>query len=277
MKSWHKKLAIAVAATILVVVLIGPSLLKWASEKMIATGPNGPETPANVGLPYEHLRISSSERLLDAYLVRAAPDCHPRAALLIFHGVGETISQWVGVQRLLFDHCISSLVFDYSGDGDSTGRGSVENLNQDAPAAYNFFRAQFSGDERLCVLGFSMGNAPLLDSIDKFRPAPSCIVIASAFSSGRDSAEYHWKIPHLLMKMIPDAWDNVRSVSQVHSPLLVLHSDADQVNPVWMGQRIFAAAPQPKQFAVVHGFRHNAAYKDPSEQWWAPVIEFVRQ
>ncbi len=277
MRSWHKRLAIAVAVTILIVVLIGPALLKWASEKMIATGPNGQETPANVGLSYEHLKIPSGQRRLDAYLVRAAADCHPRFALLIFHGVGETISQWVGVQRLLFDHCISSLVFDYSGDGDSTGHGSVENLDQDAPAAYTVFRARFSGQERLCVLGFSMGNAPLLDSIDKFQPAPSCVVIASAFSSGRDSAEYHWRIPRLLLKLVPDAWDNVRSVSQVHSSLLVLQSDADQVNPLWMGQRIFEAAPQPKQLAVLHGFPHNAAYRNPSEQWWAAVIEFVRQ
>ena len=106
---------------------------------MIATGPNGPETPTSVGLRYERWKIPSGGRSLDAYLVQAAPDCHPRAALLIFHGVGETISHWVGVQRLLYDHCISSVVFDYSGDGDSTGRGSVENLDQDASATYESF------------------------------------------------------------------------------------------------------------------------------------------
>lgn len=276
MKSWCKKLVIATSGVLLGFFLIGPLLLKWAGEKMIATGPNGPGTPATVGLPYEHLKISSGGRLLDTYLVWAAEDCHPRAALLIFHGVGETISQWVGVQRLLYDHCISSLIFDYSGDGDSTGRGSVENLNQDAPAAYEFFAARFGSRERLCILGFSMGNAPMLDSVGKFRPPPSCIVVASAFSSGRDSAKYHWKVPRLFMKMVPDPWDNVHNVSQVRSSLLVLHSDADQVNPLWMGRRIFEAAPAPKQLMVVHGLRHNAAYKTSNEQWWGPVIQFVR-
>jgi len=168
------------------------------------------------------------------------------------------------------------MVFDYSGDGDSTGHGSVENLDQDGLAAYQFFAARFASPERLCVLGFSMGNAPMLESLGKFRPAPSCLVVASAFSSGRDSAASHWKIPSLFMKVVPDSWNNVQSASQIHSPLLVLHSDADQVNPVWMGQKIFAAAPEPKQLIVVHGLRHNAAYASPSEQWWGPVIEFVR-
>lgn len=244
---------------------------------MIATGPNGPETPATLGLAYEHLKIPSGERLLDTYIVRAAPDCSPRSALLIFHGVGETISQWVPVQRLLYDHCISSMTFDYSGDGNSTGRGSVENLDQDAVAAYQFFAARFDSQERLCVLGFSMGNAAMLQSVGKFRPVPSCMVIASAISSGRESAEYHWKIPKIFMAIVPDTWNNVENVSQVRSPVLVLHSDADRVNPVWMGQKIFEAAPQPKRLAILHGLRHNAAYKSPSEQWWQPAIQFVGQ
>ena len=277
MKAWCKKLGITVTGVLLILVLIGPLLLKWAGEKMIATGPNGPETPASVGLAYEHSKIFSGGRWLDAYLVEAAQDCRPRVALLILHGVGETISQWVGVQSLLYNHCISSLIFDYSGDGDSTGRGSVENLDEDAPAAYEFFAERFGSRERLCILGFSMGNAPMLDSVGKFRPAPSCIVVASAFSSRRDSAEYHWKIPRLFMKVVPDPWDNVHNVSQVRSSLLVLHSDADQVNPPWMGQRIFEAAPAPKQLTVVHGLRHNAAYKSPGVQWWEPVIQFVRR
>lgn len=90
---------------------------------MISTGPNGPETPSTAGLAYERLKIPTGSRLLDAYLVEAPFTCQSRAALLIFHGVGETISQWVSVQLLLHDHCISSVVFDYSGNGDSSPRG----------------------------------------------------------------------------------------------------------------------------------------------------------
>jgi fermentation-respiration switch protein FrsA (DUF1100 family) len=255
--------------------LAGPFLLEGFEQKMISTGPNGSQTPASVGLAYEGARIPSGPRLLDAYIVPAATTCQPRVALLIFHGVGETISDWIGAQRLLHEQCISSLVFDYSGSGDSTGRATVKHLDEDVVSAYTFFVSRFADIGRRCVLGFSMGNAPMLESLSRFSPEPACMVVGSAFSSGRDSASLVG-IPDFLFAILPDQWNNVRNVSGTHPPLLVVHSDADKVLPLWMGQRIFQAASEPKTFALVHGLRHNASYSDVALEWWGPVITFVR-
>ena len=101
---------IAIAPLVLLIFAFHPLLLDRLERAMISTGPNGPWTPATVGLAYERLKIPSGNRLLDSYLVEAAANCRPRSALLIFHGVGETDSQWVNVvQPLLYDHCISSV------------------------------------------------------------------------------------------------------------------------------------------------------------------------
>jgi uncharacterized protein len=143
MRSRIRKAAIAVGIVVLVSLLSSPLLLRLAEEKVIETGPNGPETLATVGLAFERLRIASGPRFLDAYLVGARSDCQPRVALLVFHGVGETISNWVQAQRLLHDQCISSLVFDYSGDGNSTGPGTAKHLDEDAVAAYGVFVSVF--------------------------------------------------------------------------------------------------------------------------------------
>ena len=244
---------------------------------MISTGPNGPETPATVGLPFERLKIPSGARLLDAYLVEASSTCRLHTAVLIFHGVGETISQWVNVQRLLHDRCISSVVFDYSGNGDSSPPGTVRNLHEDAIAAYTLFQARFVATSGVCVLGFSMGNAVLLDAYTEFHPWPTCMIVGSAFSSARDGAALAWGIPRWIAHALPDQWNNVAAISHSHSPLLVLHSDADSSNPLWMGERIYQAAPQPKRLVILHGLRHNAAYRGPIEQWWAPAITFIEE
>ena len=277
MRRGYRNAAIVVVALVLFVLALSPLLLERLERAMISTGPNGPETPATTGLAYERLKISSESRLLDTYLVEAPSTCQPGAALLIFHGVGETISQWVSVQRLLHDHCISSVVFDYSGNGDSSPPGTVRNLHQDAIAAYAMFHARFARIERLCTLGFSMGNAVLLDAYTEFHPEPNCMIIGGAFSSARDGAVHAWGIPAWMARTLPDQWNNVAAISHRHPPLLVLHSDADSSNPVWMGQRIYQAAPEPKQLVILHGLRHNAAYRGPIEQWWAPVITFVKE
>jgi uncharacterized protein len=251
-----------------------PLILNISSKKFLNTGPNGPETPATVGLAFDRLRIPSGSRILDAYLVRAPAACQPRVAVLIFHGVMETISEWVLAQKFLYDHCISSVVFDYSGHGDSSRPGTIGHLNEDAIPVYASFVSQFPG-ERLCVLGHSMGNGPMLESVSHFRPPPSCVVVANAFSSLRDAGRKRGT-SSILLYAIPDAWDNVENAKLVRIPLLVVYSDADRVNPPAMGQRIFDSAPEPKQLAVLHGFPHNALYRTPTEDWWAPVLRFLQ-
>jgi len=273
----YRNAAIVVVALVLVILALSPLLLERLERAMISTGPNGTETPATVGLTYERLKVPSDSRLLDAYLVEAPSTCHPRAALLIFHGVGETISQWVSVQRLLHDHCISSVVFDYSGDGDSSPPGTVRNLHQDAIAAYALFHKRFAATGRVCTLGFSMGNAVLLDAYTEFHPAPACMIVGGAFSSARDGAVHAWGIPEWMAHVLPDQWNNVAAISRGHPPLLVVDSDADRANPIWMGERIYQAAPEPKQFVILHGLPHNAACRGAIERWWTPVITFIEE
>ena len=277
MRKGYRKAAIAAAIAFLAALASLPVALGRLEHAMIETGPNGPETPAGLGLAFERLKIPSGNRVLDGYLVESAPSCQRHRALLIFHGVGETISQWVKVQRLLYDSCIASVVFDYSGNGDSSRPGTVGNLHQDAIAAYSAFQAHFGTAGRVCTLGFSMGNAVLLDAYTEFQPPPGCMILGGAFSSGRDSAVRGWGIPKWMARALPDQWNNVAAISRSHPPLLVIHSDADSVNPLWMGQRIYQAAPEPKQLVILHGLRHNAAYRGAIEQWWGPVIEFIEQ
>ena len=277
MRRGYRNAAIVVVALVLLILALSPLLLERLERAMISTGPNGPQTPATVGLAYERLKIASGSRLLDAYLVKAPSSCQPQAALLIFHGVGETISEWVGVQRLLYNHCISSVVFDYSGNGDSSPPGTVRNLHQDAVAAYTLFHTRFAATSRGCTLGFSMGNAVLLEAYTEFHPAPACMVIGGAFSSAREGAIHAWGIPGWMAHVLPDQWNNVAAISHSHPPLLVVHSDADHANPIWMGERIYQAAPEPKQFVILHGLRHDAAYRGPIEQWWATVITFIEE
>ena len=251
------------------------SIMDRAGAKVLTTGPNGPETPASVGLAFERVSIPSGSRRLDGYLVRADAGCRDAPALLIFHGLGATISRLVKAQRFLHDHCVSSLVFDYTGSGDSPRPASFSAVNADVPAAYEFARRAFAPDVRLFVLGHSMGNAPMLEGLPRFSRPPDGIVVASAFSTLRASTARQGAYG-MFAWVMPDVWDNILAVKAVHGRVLVLHSDADQINPLKEGQAIFAAANEPKTMSVVHGLTHNAPFNDPSEAWWEPVLQFMR-
>jgi alpha-beta hydrolase superfamily lysophospholipase len=260
-------------ACILVALQI-PTIVRNIEFGILNPGLRSDTTPAALGLTFERLSIPSNERRLDAFLVRAAASCEKPPALLIFHGVDETAPNWFAAQQLLAAHCITSLMFDYSGHGASSPHGSIGHMKKDAQAAYAGFVARIP-DGRRCVMSFSMGAGPMLEAITRFKPAPDCVVVASAFTSARDWSVAFAHVPRALTYLMTDIWDNERNIAAVRSPILIVHSASDEINPFEMGKRLFAAAPRPKSFAPLENLSHNSSYRKPTEKWWAPAMAFV--
>ena len=239
----------------------------------LITAPNGPETPATFGAPFETLTIASGDRKLDATLVRAAADTAP--ALLIFHGTAEAVSYWADTQALLYRHGITSMVFDYSGFGRSTGRATAAHIEEDADSAYAEFARRIGKRARLFVLGYSLGSGVVFDALPRFRPSPSGVVFAASYSSARDGAVAFGLVPRWATFLLPDLWNNVRDARNLRQPLLVMQSDADQLFPVSMARAVYDAATVPKQLVVLHGYRHEAGHQSPTDEYWAPVVRFL--
>jgi fermentation-respiration switch protein FrsA (DUF1100 family) len=252
------------------------------------TGPLGPfekstlnpgvrseATPAEVGVAFERVAIPSSGRILDGFLVRADRSCAPATAVLIFHGRGETIADWVKVQKYLHSHCVSSLVFDYAGHGHSTGVGTVDHLNEDAVAADTFFLAAFQSASRRCLLSHSLGGGPMLFAATQPSAHPDCVVAANPFSSLREMAALGG-MPKAQVWAISDVWDNVDRVKQLDAPLLWVASRADTTIPIALGEEVYEAKPERKASVTLDGFSHNAIYLDTPDAIWTPILAFVK-
>jgi fermentation-respiration switch protein FrsA (DUF1100 family) len=119
-----------------------------------------------------------------------------------------------------------------------------------------------------------MGNAPMLQEYSAFRPVPDCVVVANAFSSVEDMAKASGA-PAPLAVLLRGVWDNADNIKAVSVPLLVIHSDADQTIPPAVSKRLVDAAP-PKALRIqLHGFEHNALFRNPDLKWWSPVLVFL--
>ena len=240
----------------------------------LITAPNGPETPETFGAPYQQLSIVSGDRRLDATLVRAAADSSP--ALLIFHGTAEAVSFWADTQALLYRQGITSMVFDYSGFGRSTGRPTAAHLEEDADSAYAEFVRRVGQRTRHYILGYSLGSGVVLDAVPRFTPAPSGVVFMASYSSARDGAVAFGLIPKWATFLLPDMWNNVRDTRNLRQPLLVVQSDGDQLFPVRMAKAVYDAATVRKQMVVLHGYRHEDGHQRPTDEYWEPVVRFMK-
>lgn len=232
-------------------------------------------TPADVGLPFERVVIPSSDRKLDGFLVRADATCEAAPARLIFHGRGETVADWIAVQKFLHDKCVSSLVFDYSGHGRSSPPGTIDNINADSVAALDTFLKLFPATGRRCLLSHSLGGGPMLYAATHGDAKPDCVVAASPFSSLRDIA-IRGGAPEQAMLKLPDVWNNVEAAGHLSIPLLWVHSRSDKTIPVDLGQRVYDAKPGAKTSDMIDGFDHNAIYKEMPDAIWSPIIAFAK-
>ena len=246
-----------------------------AEKKLMIVHKNGTATPAQFGVAWTPFFIDSDGRRLEASLVMAQPLCRDRVAVLLVHGRDESLSDWAKAQAFLSKQCVSSILFDYSGNGDSGGAPNIANLNADVIAAYGVFVQKFPKPWRRCVLGHSMGNALMLHGFPSFVPPPDCVVVANAFSSVEDFAR-SGGAPPLFAMLLRGVWDNVEAIKAVKAPLMLVHSDADETIPASMPKRLEEAAPANAERVTLHGFSHDALYEQPSLDWWKPVLVFVK-
>ncbi len=268
-----RQLALFIA--VLAVVFVGVRRIAFVvvERQGLVSGRKGTDTPATFGAPFDEVAITSGDRRLDAALVRAASDSAP--ALLIFHGTGESISHWADTQALLYRQGITSMVFDYSGFGRSTGRPTVAHLQEDADSAYAEFIRRIGPRARPFVLGYSLGTGVVFDAVDRWSPPPAGVVFAASYSSAREGAVAFGLVPRWLTFLLPDLWNNVRDARKLRQPLLVLQSDGDQLFPVSMARAVHDAATVPKQLVILRGYRHEAGHRNPTEEYWAPVVRFL--
>ena len=54
-----------------------------------------------------------------------------------------------------------------------------------------------------------------------------------------------------------DQFRSVDVIGQVNAPILIMHGDRDGIVPIALGERLHAAAPQPKRFLRLRDVSHG--------------------
>ena len=267
---------LVVFLAVLAVVFVGIRRLAFMAVErrgLISARHRG-QTPESFGAPFDRVTITSGDRQLDATFVRAESDTAP--ALLVYHGTAEAISHWADTQALLRRRGITSMVFDYSGFGRSTGRATVAHLQEDADSAYAEFVRRIGPRARPFVLGYSLGTGVIFEAVGRWNPPPAGVVFAASYSSAREGAVAFGLVPRWATFLLPDLWNNVRDVRNLRQPLLVLQSDGDRLFPVAMARAVYDAATVPKHIVILRGYDHEAGHRDPTDDFWAPVVRFLQ-
>ena len=214
------------------------------SDRLIFLPPTSTYTARE--LPVRLIEADGGREVATLYLEH--PDS--RYTLLFSHGNGEDLGHLAPFLQELRSYGFSVLAYDYQGYGLSTGGPPGERATyRDIEAVHDYATAQLGIDpQRLLVHGRSVGTGPSLHLATTRRIGG--LILESGFTS---AFRVMTRVPLLPF----DRFHNLRRLSDVSVPVLVMHGTRDRVIPFRMGRQLYEAAPEPKVQLWVQGAGHN--------------------
>jgi fermentation-respiration switch protein FrsA (DUF1100 family) len=256
--------AIIIAALIYLALLIGIYLLQRHLLYHPSRNQLVPEAIGLTGVEVVNLATGPGEKLIAWY----SPPQAGKPTILFFHGNGGDISGR-GERFAFYQQAGFGVMFlSYRGYGESTGSPDEAGLVADAEAAYDWLAAKGHPANRLALVGESLGTGVAIQLA--LRRPVAALALEAPFTSAADVARlsYRWLPVGVLMK---DQFHSLDRIANLNVPLLVVHGTADGIVPFAMGEKLYAAAGEPKEFLRILDGTHVSIF---SEEAWRREIDF---
>jgi uncharacterized protein len=196
--------------------------------------------------------------------------------VLVCHGNAGNISlplrqEWT---RALTAEGVGVVAFDYRGYGASDdGPLDEEGLYRDARAVYDWMvGARGIDPQHIIIYGHSLGSGVASHLAADVEAAG--LILEGAFTSAPDvgAMAFPWLPVRLLASQ---RFASIGRIDSIAMPKLFLHATDDQVIPLEFGQRLFEAAPAPKEFVKLTG-GHDRAFSADSATYYGAMGRWLR-
>ena len=195
------------------------------------------------------------------------------ATLVMPHGNAGNISNRYALMAILRQYGFHVFMFDYRGYGRSEGVPSEQGLYMDGKAAFDYAATRPEvNSKKIFVWGTSLGGAVAVDIV-MHRPAAGLILESTFTSAAAMAAELYPSLP--VRFFLRTKFNSIEKIGQIHAPLLLMHGNEDRTVPFRLGQELYAAAHEPKEFYEITGADHNDTYMVGGSVYFQRVREFI--
>lgn len=212
-----------------------------------------------------HLRTDEDESI--AALHYPAADGMP--TFLYSHGNAEDMGQAIELYQIWNEAGFGVMAFDYPGYGESTGQPDEASCMRAIQAAWDHLEGQGVPVESVVIVSRSVGGGPgtWLASREDF----AGIVLISPFTSA-----FRVAIPFPLFPR--DRFQNLKLIRTMHTPLLVIHGELDEVIPVSHGRTLVEASPAgDKAFIPIPDAGHDDLFMVAGHEIIGKISDFARR
>ena len=241
------------------------ALERAVRRSLFRTEPHERGMPEATGVPFEEARFWTADgQELEGWLFHGGDG---PATVLFMHGTSYNASRYWATEETAarFGQFLRGLgcrffLFDYRGYGANGAETTEQGTYLDAEAALAYLHNRTEIDPaRIVFYGFSLGTGVAVELA--LREPCAGLMLRAPFTSSRDLVLERFprlRIPLTLTPWLPlTRYDSAAKISRVRAPLLVMHGDADETVPHWMGRRLFELGPEPKTFVPFPGAGHQ--------------------
>lgn len=243
------------------------------------------------GIAFEEVEYSSDLGRFPAWLVEGSDDTW----MVFVHGRGASREEALRMLPTVTDQGHPSLVISYRNDPEAPrspdGRYHFgETEWRDLEGAVRF--ALDRGAEDVILVGYSMGGAIVTSFLLRSELAPrvrAVILEAPLLDVGAavDLEGANRGLPQLLTSFAKwisslrfgadwDAWDLLDETASLQVPILLIHGDADDTEPIDVSDRLAAASPENITYYRVPGAGHVRAWNTDPAAYESAVRDFLK-
>ncbi len=258
-------------------------------------------TPDELGVEYSEVAIDTDLGPAPAWLVPARVD--DGRWVIQVHGRAVSRPETLRSVPVFLAAGYTSLLVSYRNDGDAPpsldhryGLGDTEWRDVEAAMQY----ALDNGARELILMGWSMGGATVLQALTRARNADRVVgVVLDSPVVDWVTALYHQgainRLPRLLgviaLSLLSSRWsgvltgsadpidlrrlDFVARANELHTPILLLHSEDDDYVPVTASTALAAARPDIVTFEHFTTAGHVRLWNYDSERWNSAIRRWL--
>ncbi len=206
--------------------------------------------------------------------------------ILMFHGNGEVATDYLyDFHEAMASLGVNFAVVDYRGYGLSRGSPSLSAILEDAHASWSHFTGKLGlKPSEIILLGRSLGSIPALELASSSGGDCRGLVIESGIAGF-----YRWieRMEPMLQRMgvdvdalkkaLKESLDHEAKVRKIKRPMLIMHTEHDQIVPSWNARDIYSwADPEKTTLKIFPQGDHNTIFFINAREYFQTLMEFIK-
>jgi abhydrolase domain-containing protein 17 len=196
---------------------------------------------------------------------------NPKARLTLwhFHGNAEALGDIMPRLKELREFGFNVFSLEYPGYGTSYGRPTEARIYASLGAGLRYLENELKiTPGQLVVHGRSLGGGPAVELATRENVAG--LILESTFTSA-------YRVVTRWPLLPGDKFKNLKKLSAVHCPVLVIHGRSDRTIPFHHGESLYAAVrSKSKQHLWVNLAGHNDLRRWAGELYQEAIVEFTQ-